>query len=902
MKFVRTLLLASIVAAAALVGLSPALAQGCGAQNPNCIVPTAPAGTNNNQAASTAFVQKAVGLNALSCGADPTGVKDSLPAWNKCKALLGPTGGALYWPYGNYYFSATPSYTFTTQPAAVKVYGDGQFATNFSFPTSYGFYFNWYGVQNSVGLEDFTAKTGLQGGGVGITFSNTNTGAGFYYGANTQSVINRVTLIGSDNLGLGGADYWAYGFYSYGVNNVVWNDCTVWGGVGTGAGIVINGHPSPEHIINSFGINGCVLNNLYDGVVGVSQIQGLQVNSSYMIVVDDGVQLQAPGTGFADLSVKNTDIDAGRWDINVLAQSEATIITGNFLSSSYRYFAGGGINLYNPQNGYVGDNYIFNPGAAVYQSGGTGIAVTTPGSIVLGQVTIGTNTGLYNFATDISLDSTTAGITVAPQNFRDTAVSVATVSSSSTTITTAASTWTVGQMVVFTGTLGSTLTAGQAYYVVVTNGTTTMQVSATVGGAAITPSISLTSAFVWNTLNYLNAGTGNHLPTGTGSYVLNLAPTVVGGSFTALTGLAIRDTSAAFDVTIGATSSTTLTAGRALTIDVGNVAHTLSLGTTANTITFPNVASDTVAMIAATQTLTNKTLTAPTLTGTIGLGNCTLTGSTASLSCNSTTSYNPQFTMIQSTNDATGASFTMEKNRASAVVQAGDFLGSVVFNGLDSSLGFASGGGIYAVVTAAGSSTVTADLQFYAGANYALQLVGATGAVAIPTATAASSTTTGALQVAGGIGVAKTSYFGGTFYLTGLTVGSGASALCINSTQVETDTSSTICGISALRFKKLLGAITPRQADEGLAGLRTDFWRFKPEYQDHGKVVHVGLIADDVAAMDPRCGIYSSTTGKLMNYEDRCVLEYIVADLKTLRAANDNLRAEITLLKRRVSR
>ena len=35
-----------------------ALAQGCGDSNPNCIVPTAPVGANNNQAASTAFVQQ----------------------------------------------------------------------------------------------------------------------------------------------------------------------------------------------------------------------------------------------------------------------------------------------------------------------------------------------------------------------------------------------------------------------------------------------------------------------------------------------------------------------------------------------------------------------------------------------------------------------------------------------------------------------------------------------------------------------------------------------------------------------------------------------------------------------------------------------------------------------------
>lgn len=45
-----------------------AFAQGCGQQNPNCIVPTAPLGTNNNQAASTAFVnQNALG-SALPSG------------------------------------------------------------------------------------------------------------------------------------------------------------------------------------------------------------------------------------------------------------------------------------------------------------------------------------------------------------------------------------------------------------------------------------------------------------------------------------------------------------------------------------------------------------------------------------------------------------------------------------------------------------------------------------------------------------------------------------------------------------------------------------------------------------------------------------------------------------------
>lgn len=51
---------ALLVALALLAGASvPAAAQGCGPSNPNCTVPTAANGTNDNRAASTAFVQNA---------------------------------------------------------------------------------------------------------------------------------------------------------------------------------------------------------------------------------------------------------------------------------------------------------------------------------------------------------------------------------------------------------------------------------------------------------------------------------------------------------------------------------------------------------------------------------------------------------------------------------------------------------------------------------------------------------------------------------------------------------------------------------------------------------------------------------------------------------------------------
>jgi hypothetical protein len=65
--------------------------------------------------------------------------------------------------------------------------------------------------------------------------------------------------------------------------------------------------------------------------------------------------------------------------------------------------------------------------------------------------------------------------------------------------------------------------------------------------------------------------------TGTGKFVFDTAPAIAGGTHTGITSLGIRDTSAAFDVTLAATSSTTLTAGRTLTVDVVNAARTIKL-------------------------------------------------------------------------------------------------------------------------------------------------------------------------------------------------------------------------------------------------------------------------------------------------------------------------------------
>jgi len=114
--------------------------------------------------------------------------------------------------------------------------------------------------------------------------------------------------------------------------------------------------------------------------------------------------------------------------------------------------------------------------------------------------------------------------------------------------------------------------------------------------------------------------------TGSGNVVLATSPSIAGGTHTALTSLGIRDTSAAFDVTIAATSSTALTAGRTLTIDMVNAARTLKL---AGNIDIANnfTTSGNFALTLTTTGATNVTL--PT-TGTLATTAGTLSSSTTS--------------------------------------------------------------------------------------------------------------------------------------------------------------------------------------------------------------------------------------------------------------------------------
>lgn len=97
------------------------------------------------------------------------------------------------------------------------------------------------------------------------------------------------------------------------------------------------------------------------------------------------------------------------------------------------------------------------------------------------------------------------------------------------------------------------------------------------------------------------------------------------------------------------------------------------------------------------------------------------------------------------------------------------------------------------------------------------------------------------------------------------------------------------CTTSAMRFKDMF----PAQALNlvGLDALRTDVpWKYKDDagYGLDTKRVHVGLFADDVEKLDSRCVTYDG--GVVKDYEDRCMIAYLVADRQKMKAEIEDLK------------
>lgn len=174
-------------------------------------------------------------------------------------------------------------------------------------------------------------------------------------------------------------------------------------------------------------------------------------------------------------------------------------------------------------------------------------------------------------------------------------------------------------------------------------------------------------------------------------------------------------------------------------------------------------------------------------------------------------------------------------------------------------------------------------------ATTALTIQGATQNIIVASATDSTTTTSGALQVAGGFAVRKRVFIDGIATSAGL-----QTAVLCQSSGGEMIADSVACLASAARFKNILGPL-PDGALTKLMRLKIDRWAYKAEGQftsDDWQRERIGPIADDVAQMDPRLAGYDSD-GKVRTYSTEQLLSWTIKAVQELKADNDNLRIEL---------
>lgn len=118
----------------------------------------------------------------------------------------------------------------------------------------------------------------------------------------------------------------------------------------------------------------------------------------------------------------------------------------------------------------------------------------------------------------------------------------------------------------------------------------------------------------------------------------------------------------------------------------------------------------------------------------------------------------------------------------------------------------------------------------------------------------------------------------GSLTITGLPTATG-SYVCSSAGVISVE--ATACPASDIGQKNPLGSLNDRKATLRLDMLSAAIYTYK-DVKTYGTGERVGLYAQDVEKLDPRCVTYGKG-GRIQTYDDRCVIAYLVADRKNLR-------------------
>lgn len=184
-----------------------------------------------------------------------------------------------------------------------------------------------------------------------------------------------------------------------------------------------------------------------------------------------------------------------------------------------------------------------------------------------------------------------------------------------------------------------------------------------------------------------------------------------------------------------------------------------------------------------------------------------------------------------------------------------------------------------------------------------------TGGFIINPTTAATTATSGALQVKGGAGIAGAAYVGGGLFGT-LATAVGTNAVCNTpgtTTQLTVQVWATGCAASSARFKQDIKSVDGMAALDVVSGMLPVTYHYRPE-TNMGSDIHFGFTAEQVATVDPDLVTYEDdgVTPHAVKYNEMAPLfagaiRRLKADNDNLRAANDNLRERLERLERRMA-
>lgn len=397
-----------------LVAAIPVLAA---AQLQNYIVPTAPPGTKNNQAASTAFVlaNDGVFVNPVAFGADPTGVADSAAALN---AALAASNNVRF-PPGTFKFNSLISYSVPAG-GSVTIEGAGDGVTVLTWPAGAGgLSLTLANTTSSFHVRNLTETVGVTAGGNALLTTLTTGSANPALSA--VSDITNVTMRGSDGFAV--TNYWTTGWNDQGVSNVNVYGLNIFGNNTTGgpagsSGILINGLVSATQYAVAIQVNFSQFQQVQNALNLQNYWQGVTVQQSQFVGVTFGhitigirlgslVQLTFINNQF-NIQGPSCGTGNGCWASNSLAPIIDFFFTNNYVQLSSA-LASGVQHAGGSSRGFIiGNDFI---------SGSTNQTGVSLASGANSDVIIGDNVFTSSFQVGIGIGAPTSRVMIENNDF-----------------------------------------------------------------------------------------------------------------------------------------------------------------------------------------------------------------------------------------------------------------------------------------------------------------------------------------------------------------------------------------------------------------------------------------------------------------------------------------------------